>query len=336
MNGSAKSRVFRTALPAALWLSCLATSACSQVRESTGDETEPTGVDPYSSEPLAVPQIFPADNPWNTDISRWPVHPNSANYLASIGLTKGLHPDFGTVYEGAPNGIPYVLVRGNQPAVPITFMYDDESDPGPYPIPSYAPIEGGSSSDGDRHVLVIDVDNLKLYEVYRAFPINGGASWQGDSGAVFDLTSNALRPTCWTSADAAGLPIFAGLVRYDETAVAGEIRHALRFTARRTQRAFIPPATHYASSLTDANLPPMGLRVRLRAGFDISSFSATNRAILTALKNYGMFVADNGGDWFISGAPDMRWDDDDLHELSQVTGADFEAVDTGEAITDCD
>ncbi|MCG3131586.1 MAG: hypothetical protein FLDDKLPJ_02390 [Phycisphaerae bacterium] len=282
-----------------------------------------------------VPQIFPADNPWNTDVSAYPVHANSDNFLASIGLDRGLHPDFGTVWNGAPNGIPYVLVNDAQPEVRIRFRaYKDESDPGPYPVPPDAPIEGGPNSNGDRHVLVIDVDNLKLYEMYRAFPRRNGQKWRADSGAVWDLTSNDLRPWYWTSADAAGLPIFAGLVRYDEVAEKGEIHHALRFTVSRTQRGFILPATHFASDSRDPNLPPMGLRVRLKADYDLSTFSPNVQVILTALKKYGMIVADNGSNWYISGAPDPRWDDDELHELGGVKGRDFEVVDTGPIISD--
>lgn len=275
--------------------------------------------------------IFPADNPWNTDISEYPVHPNSAAYIASIGAERNLHPDFGTVWQGAPNGIPYVDVAGDQPRVPVTFHYADESDPGPYPIPPDAPIEGGPDATGDRHVLVLDRDNRRLYELFDAWPLNG--SWRAGSGAVFDLTSNDLRPDRWTSADAAGLPILPGLVRYDEV-MSGEIRHALRFTTRRTQRGYIHPATHWASRSTDPELPPMGLRVRLRADFDISPFPRPVQVILTALKRYGMFVADNGGDWFISGAPDPRWDDAALGRIKRVPGSALEAVYTGPRHTD--
>ncbi|MCA9256428.1 MAG: hypothetical protein KDA33_12360, partial [Phycisphaerales bacterium] len=244
-------------------------------------------------------QIFPADNPWNQDISSLPVHPNSANYLASIGLDTGLHPDFGTEWEGAPIGIPYVLVGGDQAKVGVTFDYDDESDPGPYPIPPDAPIEGGADASGDRHVIVIDVDNRLLYELFDARLTLSG--WTAGSGAIFDLTSNALRPAGWTSADAAGLPIFAGLVRYDEVA-SGRIPHALRFTVNATQRGFVLPATHFASSSTDPSRPPMGLRLRLKAGYDISGFTGQSRIVLEALQRYGMIVADNGSNWYVSGA----------------------------------
>jgi hypothetical protein len=272
---------------------------------------------------------FPADNPWNTDISQQPVDPNSDNLIASIGATTGLHPDFGTVWNGAPNGIPYVVVTGTQPRVPVRFTYADESDPGPYPIPPDAPIEGGPGSTGDRHVLVIDRDNWILSELYAAYPQNGGQSWQAGSGAIFDLNSDALRPAGWTSADAAGLPIFPGLVRYDEAIQLGAIRHALRFTCATTRQAYVSPARHFASSNTDPNLPPMGMRVRLKASFATSSFPPVVQVILQALKTYGMFVADNGSNWYISGAPDSRWSDDDLATLHQVTGSNFEVIQMG-------
>ena len=279
----------------------------------------------------AVP--FPADNAWNTDISSRAVDPNSDNLIASIGLDRGLFPDFGSgLWEGAPIGIPYVVVQGSQPRVPVVFTdYAAESDPGPYPIPPDAPIEGGPASAGDRHVIVIDRDNNRLYETGNSYPQQDG-SWRASGGAVFHLDSNNVRPTAqprWTSADAAGLPIFPGLVRYDEASLGpGGIRHALRFTVSRTRRAYVPPATHWASSNTSPDLPPMGMRVRLRAGYAIpASFSAETRAILTALKTHGMMVADNGSNWFLSGAPDERWNNDRLKsELRQVTGRDFEVV----------
>jgi hypothetical protein len=243
-----------------------------------------------------------------------------------MGGTTGVHPDFGSgTWNGGPIGIPYTVVGGSQAKVGITFDYADESDPGPYPIPSDAAIEGGSQSTGDRHVLVLDRDNCILYETFSAYPQPDG-SWQAGSGAIFNLRSNALRPRGWTSADAAGLPILPGLARYDEVA-SGEIRHALRFTAPQTRKEFIWPARHYASNLTAANYPPMGQRFRLKAGFDISRFSAGVQVILRALKKYGMILADNGSSWYISGAPDSRWNNDSLvSELRQVTGSDFEAV----------
>jgi hypothetical protein len=277
-------------------------------------------------------RAFPDDNPWNTDISGMPVDPNSDALIASMGPDTGLHPDFGTVWNGEPIGVPYVVVSGSQRLVPISFEYAGESDAGPYPIPADAPIQNGPNSDGDRHVLVIDRDNWRLYEVYRAFPEGGGA-WRGVSGAIFDLNSNTLRPEGWTSADAAGLPIFPGLVRYDEVYEGGEIRHALRFTASRTRKAYVYPARHYASYFNDPNLPPMGMRVRLKAGYDISGFPFPVQVVLRALKKYGMLLADNGVDWFISGAPDMRWNDQELSALRAVQGRDFEVVRMGEIVT---
>jgi hypothetical protein len=279
-------------------------------------------------------QLFPPDNAWNMDISAEPLDPNSDNLIASIGLNVGLHPDFGTVYNGAPNGIPYIVVAGNQSRVPINFTaYGDESDPGPYPVPTNAPIEGGPSSSGDRHVLVIDRDNWKLYELGYSFPINNGASWNANCGAVFDLNSNALRPAGWTSADAAGLPIFPGLIRYDEVFEQGEIRHAIRFTVQRTRRAYVLPARHFASSDTSPNRPPMGMRVRLKAGFNISTFSPRMQVILRAMKKYGLILADNGSNWYISGAPDPRWDDDDLSTLKTIKGSNFEVVRMATVVT---
>ena len=279
-------------------------------------------------------QLFPPDNPWNQDISSAPLDPNSDNLIASIGNNVGLHPDFGTVYNGAPNGIPYVVVSGTQPLVPLSWTaYGDESDPGPYPVPPNAPIEGGPSSNGDRHVLVIDRDNWKLYELGYAFPINSGASWEANCGAIFDLYSNAVRPAGWTSADAAGLPIFPGLVRYDEVFEQGEIKHAVRFTVQNSRKGYVTPARHYASSKTSVNLPPMGMRVRLKASFDISTFSPRMQVILRALKKYGMIVADNGSNWYISGAPDPRWDDNELNALKGIKGSNFEVVKMGTIVT---
>lgn len=312
----------------------VATSGCHTRQADTPpiDNSNLTDSATGPSADLSSLQVFPSDNPWNTDISAYPVHPLSDRFLASIGLDTGLHPDFGTVYMGAPIGIPFVVVPPDQPRVAVSFLYADESDPGPYPVPPDAPIEGGPDSDGDRHILVVDVQNRMLYELFDARPRNDGG-WTAGSGAIFDLTSNTLRPAGWTSADAAGLPIFPGLVRYDEVVERGEINHALRFTVRRTRRAYIPPATHFASSSTDPDHPPMGLRLRLRADFDESTFPANVQVILRALKRYGMFVADNGSDWYISGAPDPRWDDDELRSLSRVHGRDFEVVYTGDAVT---
>lgn len=271
---------------------------------------------------------FPDDNPWNQDVSNIPVDPNSATLIASIGSSTGLHPDFGTVYNGAPNGIPYTVVTGDQPKVPVSFYYDEESDHELYPIPSNPPIEGGTNGTGDRHILIIDKDNWRLFELFDAHQSNG--SWTAGSGAIFNLNSNDLRPAGWTSADAAGLPIFPGLARYDEIMEQGEIRHALRFTASRTRRAYVSPARHFASSNTSSSLPPMGMRVRLKASFNTSGFTQPVKVILEALKKYGMFLADNGSNWFISGAPDPRWDDDALHDISRVHGSDFEVVQMGQ------
>ncbi|MBM3658224.1 MAG: hypothetical protein FJW95_01805 [Actinobacteria bacterium] len=266
--------------------------------------------------------VFPADNAWNTDVSGSPVHPSSDAYITNILANGGdyLHADFG---GGGAYGIPYVTVPGTQPKVPVEFVdWPDESDPGPYPIPLGAPIEGG----GDRHVIAVDRGACVLYELYNATPL--ADRWQASNGARFDLRSNALRPLGWTSADAAGLPIFAGLVRYDEVA-AGRIPHALRFTVNATQRGYILPATHWASSSTDPNRPPMGLRLRLKASYDISRFTGQSRVVLEALKRYGMIVADNGSNWFITGAADSRWNDTDLNQLKTVPGSAFEVVDTG-------
>lgn len=280
----------------------------------------------YNANTMGGCSVFPANNIWNYDISRLPVHPNSANFVAAIGLSSHLHPDFGAgLYNGGPIGFPYVVVPGSQPYVPVSFDYASESDPGPYPIPANAPIEGGSQSSGDRHVLVIDSGTCKLYEMYASYSQSNG-SWHAGSGAVWNLNSDALRPATWTSADAAGLPILPGLVNYDEVA-AGVITHALRFTVNQTQDTFLWPARHQASSSNNPNLPPMGLRLRLKASVNISSFSRTNQIILTALKHYGMIVADNGSSWFVSGTADNRWNNDDLHALNSIPGSDFEAVD---------
>lgn len=268
--------------------------------------------------------IFPADNYWHWDISGYQVHPNSDNFVNSVGKNTGLHPDFGSVYEGAPMGIPYVLVDKSQAKIAINFTdYGDESDPGPYPIPLTAPVEGGNPLKGDRHALAVDKDAKVLYELYIAQPLSD--HWDAACGAKFDLTSNALRPDTWTSADAAGLPILPGLVRYDEI-VKGEINHAIRMTVQTSQRKYIWPARHYASSNTSPNTPPMGLRFRLKAGVDISKLPRAAKIVATALKKYGMVVADNGGDWYISGAPDDRMPDDEINGLKALKGSDFEAV----------
>jgi len=272
--------------------------------------------------------IFPLNNVWNTAIDTLPVHENSTVYVNTIGANATMHADFGSgLWNGGPIGIPFVVVPGTQAKVGINYTaYSSESDAGPFPIPTNAPIEGGSASDADRHVLVLDKDNCILYELYRAFP-QGNGSWNAESGAKYNLKVNSpLRPATWTSADAAGLPILPGLVRYDEVA-AGEISHAIRFTAPETQRAYIWPARHFASDLSGTQYPPMGIRFRLKAGYNINSFSPHTKVILRALKKYGMILADNGAPWYIGGVPDERWDNDILHEFHQIPGSAFEAVD---------
>jgi hypothetical protein len=270
--------------------------------------------------------IFPASNPWNQRVDRLPVADDSAQLIASIGLTTGLHPDFGSgLWDGGPIGIPFDVVSKTTPRFGVRFGYADESDRVRYPIPRTVQIEGGPQSDGDRHALLVDRDACRLYELYDLH--GGGSSWTAGSGAVWDLRSNRLRPAGWTSADAAGLPIFPGLARYDEVA-RGVINHALRFTAARTRRAYVYPARHDASSSDDPSLPPMGLRVRLKGSVDISHFPRQARVVLQALKTYGMILADNGSSWYVSGAPNPKWSNDDLHMLGQITGADFEVVDT--------
>jgi hypothetical protein len=276
--------------------------------------------------------VLPADNIWNTPVDTLPLAANSASYITTIGSAKTLHPDFGSgTWAGAPIGIPFVTVPGTQPKYAATFTYQDESDTGPYAVPLNAPIEGGSASDGDRHVLAIDTDNCILYEIYSAYP--QANTWQGGSGAIFDLKADTLRPNTWTSTDAAGLPVFPGLLRYDEVA-SGEIRHAIRFTVPQSQKAHVWPARHDASSLTGAAYPPMGQRFRLKAGYDISGFPSEVQVILRALKKYGMILADNGSAWYLSGAPDSRWNNDNLHLLGNVPGSAFEAVDVSSLMID--
>ncbi len=285
-----------------------------------------------SAAALRLPQaprcpIFPADNAWNQRVDQLPVAADSQQLIASIGLSTGLHPDFGSgLYGGGPIGIPFDVVSAKTPRSRVSFDYADESDRVAYPIPTSVHIEGGRSSSGDRHALLVDRDACKLYELFSLYPKPGGG-WKAGSGAVWSLRSDRLRPAGWTSADAAGLPIFPGLARWDEVA-RGVIDHALRFTAPRTRRAYVYPARHYASSSDDPSLPPMGLRVRLKASFDISGFPRQARIVLQALKTYGMILADNGSPWYISGAPDPHWNNDDLHSLGRVTGADLEVVDT--------
>ncbi len=294
----------------------------------------PAGANAASVPVIGGCQIFPADNPWNANISAYPLDPNSSNYIKAIlhdgsGNTT-LHPDFG---QNKTYGIPFVVVPQTQALVPMTFQYASQSNPGPYPYPSNAPIEGGSTSGGDRHVLVLQQGVCQLYETWHSYPQNGGASWKAGSGALFNLNSDALRPDGWTSADAAGLPILPALVKCDEVA-AGAIDHALRVTFSKTQDGYIHPATHFASSYTNANYPPMGLRLRLKASYDISHFNPVAKIILTAMKQYGMFVADNGSDWYFQGEgtgnnPTSCWNDTQLNQLKTVPGSAFEVVQTG-------
>ena len=270
--------------------------------------------------------ILPSTNPWNTPVDKLPVRSDSATFIAHISTAghTNLHPDFG---GGGAYGIPYMVVPATQPKVPIHYTaYGDESDPGPFPIPKNAPIEGGSSSTGDRHVIVLQKGTCHLFELGRAFW--AGNHWNADVGVNWYLKSNAKRPLYWTSADAAGLPILPGLVRYDEVA-AGHIDHAVRFTVPSTQKGFIFPATHYASSSTNAALPPMGLRLRLKASYSLARFHGQSLVILKALKKYGMIVADNGSSWYITGAVDKRWNDTDLDQMKSVPGSAFEVVNTG-------
>jgi hypothetical protein len=284
---------------------------------------------PHASRLPAAPRcpVFPVDNVWNRPVDRLPIAANSAAIVNSIGAAGGLHPDFGSgLYEGRPIGIPVTVVSRTQRKVRVSFDYAGESDRGPYPIPSNVKIEGGRDAEGDRHALIVDRNRCRLYELYALYPREGGG-WHAGSGAIWSLRSNRLRPAGWTSADAAGLPILPGLARYEEVK-RGRIDHALRFTVSRTQRAYVYPARHFASTLTDPALPPMGLRLRLKASVDVRGFPRQARIVLTALKRYGMIVADNGASWFISGAPDRRWSNDDLHTIGRIKGSDFEVVDT--------
>jgi hypothetical protein len=270
--------------------------------------------------------VFPANNPWNQRVDRLPVAANSAKVIAAIGLGDPVHPDFGSgTYAGEPIGIPYAVVSNKTKKVRVSFQYGDESDKGPYPLPPNVPIEGGRHASGDRHVIVVDKDTCTDYELFAAYP--RGGHWSAGSGAIFNLRTNHLRPAGWTSADAAGLPILPGLARYDEVA-RGAIDHALRFTANCTAKKFVYPARHEASTCSGSNLPPMGLRVRLKKSVNISGLPRQARIVAEALKRYGMILADNGSPWYLSGAPNKGWNNDDLHELDRLTGRDFEVVNT--------
>jgi PKD repeat protein len=280
-------------------------------------------------------RIFPQDHVWNVPVDDLPLDARSADYVSSIGRTGSLHPDFGADLDGTgPFGIPYNIVNNSVTKKTVTFEYDDESDPGPYPVPANPLIEGGPDSDGDRHILMVHTDEKKVYELYAAYKQPDG-SWKAGSGAIFDLTGYGLRPDGWTSADAAGLAMLPGLVRYEEVE-AGEITHAIRFTVKTTRKAYIWPARHFASSQTGLQYPPMGQRFRLKASFDTSGYPYQARVVLEALKKYGMILSDNGGNWFISGVPDTRWDDEALNTLKQVKGSDFEAVDESSLMIDPD
>jgi hypothetical protein len=267
--------------------------------------------------------VFPASNVWNKRVDELPKHRRSKEIVRAIGSSRYVHADFGSgLWEGGPIGIPVTVVDSSQSTSFVDFLYGDESDAGPYPIPPDVAIEGGPAADGDRHAIIVDRDSCTLYELFDLWP-----AWDAGSGAIWDLGSNALRPRGWTSADAAGLPILPGLARYDEVA-SGVIDHALRFTVQRSRRAYVYPARHFALSYTSRNLPPMGLRLRLRSNFPVASFPPQARVILRALKRYGMIVADNGSSWYISGVPDPRWSNDQLHTLHRVQGSDFRVVDT--------
>jgi hypothetical protein len=270
--------------------------------------------------------VFPANNPWNQRVDKLPVSADSGRLISAIGLDAPVHADFGSgKWDGGPIGIPFDVVSRKTARRHVWFQYADESNRVRYPIPTHVHIEGGAHASGDRHAILVDKSACRLYELYALRHTRHG--WTAGSGAVWSLRSNHLRPAGWTSADAAGLPIFPGLARWDE-ASRGAIDHALRFTASQTRRAYVYPARHYASNSNDASLPPMGLRVRLKASVNVSSFPRQARVVLRALQRYGMILADNGSPWYISGAPNSHWSNDALHSLGRLTGADFEVVDT--------
>lgn len=305
----------------------------STVAPTTTTTTASTRPLPAAGTSLGGCPNLPAADVWHADVSGLPVHPRSAEYVASIGAAKTVKADFGSgLWEGGPIGIPVTYVDGGQQRVPVSFEYADESDRGPYPIPRDALVEGGPNADGDRHVLVVDTAACRLYEMWNAHPAGDG-SWRAGSGAVFDLRAHGLRPAGWTSADAAGLPVAPGLVRYEEVA-AGRVDHAVRVTVPRSQRAYVWPARHAASSDTSAALPPMGLRLRLKAGTDTSRLPAQARVVAEAMRTHGVIVADNGSPWYLSGAPDPRWDNDALRALAGLRGSDFEAVDASSLMAD--
>jgi hypothetical protein len=306
----------------------LAAVACAPLLIASALVAAPAFVSAHPLPAASNCPVFPANNPWNQRVDRLPVAKNSAALVARIGLNDPVHPDFGSgLYDGEPIGIPFAVVGSSTRKVPVTFQYASESDKGPYPLPRGVPIEGGYGSSGDRHVIVVDRDTCTDYELFAAYPHDHGLRWSAGSGAIFNLRSNRLRPAGWTSADAAGLPILPGLARYSDVA-AGGIDHALRFTAPCTAPRYVYPARHEASTCSGPNLPPMGLRVRLRAGVNISGLPYQARVVAEALKRYGMILADNGSPWYISGAPDPRWNNDALHLLDRLTGKDFQVVNT--------
>ncbi len=321
-------RHWRTAfLPAILAALALAAAAASAAAHHSRGHARARADGPPQE--FGCP-ILPAEDPLNQEVAGLPESPESESYVDSISATAHLHPDFGT---NPSYGIPYTIVPASQPKVPIKFTkYGSESDPGPDPVPPTAPIEGGGKNGhGDRHVLVTQEGSCTLYELYLAHRRHRGKSWTAASGAVFNLRSSALRPEGWTSADAAGLPIFPLLARYPEVA-GGQIDHALRVTVPATQRGYIHPATHFASSSTSPALPPMGLRLRLKASYSLAGFHGQSLVILEALKRFGLIVADNGSPWFITGAPNPGWNDEDLEQIKQVPGSEFEAVESGPII----
>jgi hypothetical protein len=311
----------RKMLAGALVVSCAAIALWGQTSKPAPEPTEQDKL-------LAKLQVFPKDDLWNKDVSKEPVDPQSDAIIAKIGVTKSLHPDWGKDY-----GMPFQFVGAKTPRVTPKFQYAGESDKGPYPIPEHPLVEGApdptSTTPSDRHMLCIDLEGQKLYELFACYLKNG--QWECGSGAIFDLSkpSYGQRPKGWTSTDAAGLPVFAGLMRYDEVAIKKELTHAVRFTVQRSRHAYVPPATHFASSNNDATLPPMGMRVRLKASYDISKFPPDEQVILKGLKTYGMILADNGGDWFITGAADPRWNNDEINTLKRVKGSDLEVVKMG-------
>ena len=327
-TASAARPVGESGAPAASTTTTLTTPATTTTTAPPPDTTAPPAA-------AADCRSFPADSHWHARVDGLPVHAQSAAYIASIGAGNAVKADFGAgMWDGGPIGIPVTEAAPGQAEVPVSFDYADESDPGPYAIPPDARVEGGPDADGDRHVLVVDPDRCRLYELYAAYP-NPDGSWRAGSGAVYDLRSDALRPAGWTSADAAGLPVAPGLVRYDEVA-AGHIDHAIRVTVPSSQDAYVWPARHAASDNSDPALPPMGLRLRLRTDADLSGLAPQARVVAEAMQAYGVIVADNGSAWYLSGAPDDRWDNDALQTLGSLTGADFEAVDSAPLMADPD